>query len=152
MWGIMTQSDLFPADAAWAVGMGDNEGLPIILRCNQSAAALLGHPEFTHRVGIAIPFNEPTENGLPSAEETSQLDAIEDFLSSHLEADQQAILVLVVTTSNMREFVFYAKGSGELIESALSEVFPQISSHEIQYYIEADPEWDLYQEFAQNSN
>lgn len=142
----MSIKNLFPTESSWAIGQGENEGLPLLLRSNSSAAPLIGHPEFGLRVGIAVPFNEPTENGLPSPEESEQLFAIEDLLTSHLEANQQAILVLVITTGNMREFIFYA-GDKETIDSSLTKACSNIPSHEIQCYIESDPQWDLYQEY-----
>ena len=119
----------------------------MFVRRNDSAAELSHHPDYRFRIGVAIPLKAPNEHGLPGAAEAEELNGIEDALVSRLGAGQLSLQVLAITTNGMREFVFYARDH-QVAQSALEELRDQISSHEIQAYIETDPKWSLYQEFA----
>ena len=50
---------------SWSIGMGENEGKPVIVRFNAGLASLPGHPSFRHEPPIEVPFNQPTGDGLP---------------------------------------------------------------------------------------
>lgn len=108
---------------------------------------LSGHPEYRFRMGIAVPLNNPNQEGLPSNDEMEQLNIIEDSLTNHLEADQVSLEVLAITTGGMREFIFYTRNPKTAI-TLLETLQKEISSHELQHYVEDDPNWDLYKEFA----
>jgi len=98
-------------------------------------------------VGIAVPLRAPNADGLPEEEELNQLNAIEDSLASRLEAEQKSLQVLAITTSGMREFIFYTRDS-EAARLVLEALRSEVTSHELQSYIAEDPKWALYREFA----
>lgn len=137
----------YPSESRTSVLKGESGGRPLFARRNDSAAILAKHPEFRFRVGVAVPLNYPNEHGLPSADEILQLDVIEDALTAQLEAGRQSIQVLVITTDGMREFVFYTRDSA-LAKSVIEALKTTIKSHEIQWYVDEDPEWKVYKTFS----
>jgi len=126
---------------------GEHNGLPLFVRRNDSARELRGHAAYQHRVGVAIPLRQPDANGLPMPDEIAALNDIEDALASALEAQQDALQVLAVTTNSMREFVFYTRVSTE-IEARLKALQKSFPSHELQFYVAEDPEWEGFAQFA----
>lgn len=119
----------------------------MLIRRNDSAAELKGHPEYRFRVGITVPLRTPDERGLPTTEESNQLNAIEDSLSNLLQADERSLQVLAITTGGMREFVFYSRDSAHA-EAVLRDNQSAPSGHELQSYVSEDPQWQLYAQFA----
>ena len=137
----------YPDASKWSVSEGQHNGRPMFLRRNDSAVSLAKHPDFCFRVGVAVPLNAPDKNGLPNGEEMEQLNTIEDALSSRLEIDQQSLQVLAITTSGMREFMFYTRNP-EATQQGIRDVKTGTSSHELQSYIAEDPDWAGYKQFA----
>jgi hypothetical protein len=126
---------------------GDNEGKPMVVRRNDSAGEYAGHRELPFRLGVAIPFVPPDENGFPAPDETWELDEIEDALVDERQEKQTGVLTLVITTSGMREFVSYVRSAKDA-DAAVQTAAAAGEEHEVQYYVEEDPEWKLYAEFA----
>jgi hypothetical protein len=148
MFGLFKKRDpVYPSETRWSVHNGQRSGKPIFVRRNDSAAMLCEHPEFRFRVGVAIPLNAPNEHGLPTNDEMNQLNEIEDRLASRLEAEQQSLQVLSITTAGMREFVFYTR-SAETARAVIEALRSEVSSHEVQGYVAADPKWSVYRQFA----
>ena len=135
------------ADGDWAMLEGENDGQPMIVRRNDTVVPYAGHRELPFRLGVAIPFVRPDENGFPDAEETGDLDQIEDALVDNLQEEQTGVLALVITTGGMREFVCYMR-STEDGDTAVQAAAAAGEEHEIQYYVEEDPEWELYSQFT----
>jgi hypothetical protein len=135
------------ADGDWAMLEGENDGQPMLVRRNESVEQFAGHHELPFRLGLAVPFLEPDENGFPSPDETGDLDDIEDGLVAYLQDEQVGVLTMVITTAGMREFVSYIR-SAEVGEAAVQAAAAAGNDHEIQYYVEEDPEWELYSQFA----
>jgi hypothetical protein len=140
------KSPLYPHESKWSAIQGSHGGKPMFLRRNDSAAQLAGHPDYKHRVGVAVPLRAPNEHGLPSNDEMNTLGVFEDLLASRLEAGEESIQVLVITTDGMREYIFYTRdpaGANAILESLRAET----SSHEVQSYIAEDPKWQIYKQF-----
>ena len=72
------------ADGDWAMLEGDHDGQPMLVRRNESVEQYAGHGELPFRLGLAVPFLEPDDNGFPSPDETGDLDHIEDGLVEYL--------------------------------------------------------------------
>ena len=147
MFGIFKKTTGYPTESKWSVLNGEHGGKPLVVRRNESAKQLLGNPEYNHRVGIAVPLHAPDERGLPGAEEMSQLSGIEDLLCDRLEANQDSLQVLAITTGGMREFIFYTRAAHSL-QPVLERIQQEVSSHTVQCYIEPDAKWSVYEEFA----
>jgi hypothetical protein len=139
----------FP-QGSWSVREGKIDGAPIITRFNVGAEELLGHPGLPFRLGIAVPLLEPEEFGLPTPTEFRTLSRIEDALITALESARRGVLVMSHTTGVMREFVFYVRSKSDAA-TATKAALGVGSGHAIQHYIEKDPTWSVYQEFAKPS-
>lgn len=144
---LKKKSGEYPSESKWSILQGQNNGKPMIVRRNDSAKQISSNPEFMYRIGFAIPLLAPNEAGLPSNEEMASLNQIEDELSGQLEKERNSIQVLSITTSGMREFVFYTKDS-KIVEKVINDVRSRFPSHEIQYYVEEDKKWSVYRQFA----
>jgi hypothetical protein len=133
----------YPTESKWAILQGRENGRPMLFRRNVSAKTLSSDKQYGHRVGIAIPLLEPNEMGFPSKVEMDILSQVEDELCEKLEKDQMSIMVLVITTGGMREFVFYTR-SPEMISPILEDIRKKYSTYEIQSYIKEDKTWLVY--------
>ena len=91
-------------------------------------------------------MRDPDANGLPSTEEDLELGDVEDALCGLLESDASTLLVAVITTGGMREFVFYTRKPKE-VETAFESLRQSITSHEIQLMIQPDKRWNTYSQF-----
>lgn len=136
----------FPTQSKWSVHQGQNAGKPMFVRRNDSALQLSSNLDYGIRLGVAIPLLCPNDAGLPTKEESETLNQIEDELSRQFEKDQLSLLVLVITTSGMREFIFYTKGP-QSCEQILPEIAASFPLYEFQTYTEEDKKWALYKQF-----
>jgi hypothetical protein len=96
-------------EESWSFFEGEHNGKPLFARANLALKPYIGHPEYQHQIGVAMPFNSPDEHGFPSAQESLELNQIEDMLCAKLEDDNQSLFAAVITTGGMREFVFYTR-------------------------------------------
>jgi len=136
----------YPKESKWTILQGEENGRPMFVRRNESAKQLMGHKDYSYRIGFAIPLRNPNFEGLPSNEEMEMLNSIEDVLSKEIEKDKNSLLVLVITTNGMREFVYYTKRP-DIIKQAVEKIQAQFVPHEVQHYVKEDPEWEVYKEF-----
>jgi hypothetical protein len=136
-----------PRDGAWLVAQGSNEGKPLIARINTSVDEFRGHPELTYQVGVAIPLKLPDENGMPQAAEAEELNQIEDLVFDILEVQSRSVLVAVITTRGMREFVLYAVDPEEVKSNHTRLCQAVTTGHEVQLMIQTDPKWNVFAAF-----
>jgi hypothetical protein len=133
------------AGSAWHVFQGGgDEGQPIVARFN---GALRDADRSTHpiQIGVAVPLQSPREDGLPNDEESAQLEAIEEHVEHHVAG--RAVLVGVISTQGMREFVLYTS-TGEWIEGFHRDLQAAVTTHEIQVMAQTDPKWKVYSSFV----
>ena len=123
----------------------DSNGRPMFVRLNTRAGAVAGSAAYGIRVGVAIPLRQPRPDGLPDKAESEQLSAIEDALVAG--SSGRAILVAVITTSGMREFVLYTD-AGDWIPDFHQRMMRSTSSHEVQCTAQHDPGWTVYQQLS----
>jgi hypothetical protein len=133
-----------PRESSWQVKQGQYEGRPLLVRLNMSVEPFRGHPELSHQIGIAIPFRAPDEQGMPSEAEFEELNQIEDLLFDALEIATRSIVVAVITTKGMREFVIYAREPAEIRERLLALKARITSAHEVQMISRPDPSWSTF--------
>jgi len=100
-------------------------------------------PGYEHQVGIAVPLRKPETTGLPGAVEVALLGEIEDIICNSLEEQAESLLVAVITTSGMQEFVFYTRDPHR-VQQRFEELRKRITSHEIQLMIQSDRAWRVY--------
>jgi hypothetical protein len=134
-------------EGPWTVASGESDGRPIFVRINTGAAAISRQPALGHRVGIAVLLQAPDASGLPTPDESVRLTQIEEAVEAALRVGHETILVVVLTTGGMREFVLYSTAP-QNIETAVGNVQAQFPSYEIQFYIQPDPDWEGYTSFT----
>jgi hypothetical protein len=132
-------------DDEWAVATTTFEDAPMIIRVNTSCSDLMGAMPI--QIGVAVPLNEPVPGGLPTATEDHQLGGIEEKLLSTV--GDRAVLVGVLTTGTMREFVLYA-ASGDWVEAFHGELGAAVPTHDVQVVAKADPDWSVYNSLAED--
>ena len=143
-------NDLPPVSAhegKWSVAMGEIEDGPVIVRKNETAKRWAKHPDLPVKLGFAVPLNTPNPGGLPMPDENEQLDEIEDVVSRTLDDAVVGIPVMVITTGQMKEFIFYIREGADI--AALHEKLMQlVTTHEIQCIAEMEREWDTFFAFG----
>ena len=135
-----------PKPDSWTLFSGHYDGHPLVGRLNKGVQSLVGSPTHNIRVGIAVPVHAPDKNGFPQAGELDQLAAFEDGLIERTR--DEAVLVGVITTRSMREFVLYT-GSDDWIPAAHADLIALLPTHEVQMVAESDPSWSVYRGFVE---
>jgi hypothetical protein len=131
----------------WSMFQGEHEGKSLIVRVRTSAKDLIGHPSYAHQVGIAVPLNDPDQNGFPSGEESKQLNNIEDQVAGMLESGNESLLVGIISTGGMREFVLYTTNPDE-VQRKFGELKKETFTHALQLMIQPDKGWNVYKSFV----
>ena len=146
MWPFRTgapASDQVPIDGPWAIKECEYNGKVMIVRSNAGYQKVGSVPGYEHQVGIAVPFRAPETTGLPSTEENIVLTAIEATICPALEEQAESLLVAIITTGGMREFVFYTHAPQSVLQR-FEQLRQGITSHEIQLMIQSDKDWAIY--------
>lgn len=129
----------------WQVSEGRYDGKRLVATFNAGARKLVGNRSYGIQIGVAVPIREPDAEGMPGHDELAQLMAFEDDLTHQTMG--RAILVGVITTGGMREFVLYT-GSGDWIEGFHRDLAAALPSHEVQVIAKTDPKWSVYRQFV----
>ena len=139
------------ADGPWSIATHRPGSPALILRINVGAAALRGHPDFATQVGIAVPFRDPDPNGFPGPAEDAEVRALEEALRAALMPEQRTVLVAVLTTEGMREFVWYTRDP-KRVRKAVTAVANELRTHQVQLIMQEDPDWEVYAAFSESGN
>ncbi|MBF0502246.1 MAG: DUF695 domain-containing protein [Candidatus Riflebacteria bacterium] len=139
--------DRLPIDGPWSIVQGQHNDKIMIVRLNTGYKEFGGIHGYEYQVGIAVPLHSPEPTGLPSPEEDSQLGEIEDAIGASLEQQAESLFVAIITTSGMREFVFYTRDP-EQVKQRFRQLQSVITSHEIQLMIRSDKDWEVYGQIA----
>jgi hypothetical protein len=134
-----------PIEDRWEVSEGEYKGQPIVTRFNAGAVPLAGKSPYKIQIGVAVPLRNPNESGMPTDEEMAELAGFEEGMIQR--ADKLAILVGVITTAGMREFVLYT-ASAEWIASFHQDLRAALPTHEVQVQAQKDRSWNVYREFV----
>ena len=131
----------------WSVARRDDGGGPLLVRFNEAARELAGHPGLPVKLGFAVPLNLPNEGGLPDADENRQLAAVEDLIAQRVLADAVGLHAMTLTTGLMKEYVFYIAPGLDIagLHAALRE---NVSSHEVQCMAIEEPGWASFRDFV----
>ena len=138
--------EIVPSDE-WALAVADSDDGAMVLRINQGAKALAGHPEYGYQAGVATTLNQPNELGHHDAEKGAQLGVIEDALVDAFQAGNEALFVLSYCVASTKEWVFYA-GDPEVIKTRFHDVRSRTSTHALQLLIREDRSWDVCASFG----
>ncbi|MCW5765280.1 MAG: DUF695 domain-containing protein [Phycisphaeraceae bacterium] len=131
----------------WSVAEGRHDGQPIVVRLNAWAHRhLRGHPDLPLQVGIAIPFLP--EDGAPQpAPSIDRLIQLEDAIGAQFDDRRTFIMVAVISTPRMREFVAYTSDP-DRIQHALPQLRASNPDLQIQCIVRRDPAWSVLDSIA----
>ena len=135
-----------PPEDSWAVAQAELDGKPMFLRINEGLRPWVGRSPFGHRFGVTVPLRAPNEHGLPTDEEASALEQIEEALLAAFPPGGPSLLAVVITTGGFREWVFYTSAADE-VGPALEALRPRAAPHEVQFYVEPDRKWAVFRSF-----
>lgn len=150
MWPFKKETsnpDRLPVDGPWTVATGTNNGQEMFVRRNTGYSQFKRVPGYDHQVGIAVPLRNPEPNGLPGTAELAQLSEIEDTICSSLEDQAESLMVAVITTSGMQEYVFYTRDP-QSVQQRFKDLRERITSHELQLLIQMDNPWRVYDQLG----
>ncbi len=83
---------------------------------------------------------------MPTDAESKKLHYIEDLIISKLGKDNEAILAIVLTGPNLREFVLYASNPDTII-ARYQDLKKLVVPHELQLVINEDNRWTVFKSF-----
>jgi len=119
----------------------------MVVRANAGYREFGSLPGYEHQVGIAVPLRAPESTGLTSPAEDAELGEIEDVICNSLQEHAESLLVAVITTSGMREFVFYTRAP-EQLQQRFQQLRDRITTHRIQLMIQPDKTWGVYAQLS----
>lgn len=130
----------------WSLAKASREGKSLIIRFNDALRKLSGHPDYGFQVGLAVPLRDMDEQDMPTDAESKKLHYIEDLIISKLGKDNEAILAIVLTGPNLREFVLYASNPDTII-ARYQDLKKLVVPHELQLVINEDNRWTVFKSF-----
>jgi len=131
----------------WGLSVAETDEGPMVLKINSGYKDLMGHPDYSYQIGVAVPLNNPNDAGMHDEEEGEQVAEIEEKLVEALEHDKLALYVFAQTSSGAKEWVFYT-GNPEEVETRIANVRKQVSTHTLQNIAQEDPDWETYKDFT----
>lgn len=93
---------------------------------------------------VILVWRYDSEKGMPSTEEQARMNALEDMLQPMAESQDQAILVLVSTGNNLREWTYYAKSEEQFI-AGINQALAGEPPFPIEIHSAPDPRWSTYE-------
>ena len=136
-----------PLDGPWSVLEGKHNGRVMFVRRNIGYREFGSLAGYEHQVGIAVPFRSPEVTGLPTPAEDALVGEIEEIVCRSMEEQAVSLLVAVITTGGMREFVFYTHDP-QRVRERFAQLSNRITSHEIQLMIQSDTIWRVYSQLG----
>jgi hypothetical protein len=139
-----TLAGLRPDSHTWTLSQNVNPASGgFILRLNQTAKDLRGHPALPFQFYLTIPIVAPKPDGLPTPEEHDGLAVVETAATTLLESANESILVAVVTTEAKKDMIFYSSNT-QGVEAKIARLRQDHPSHTFQLEIQRDPNWKVF--------
>jgi Family of unknown function (DUF695) len=131
---------------SWATAISTNSqnGRKIIFRYAKDFSATFDRASQPSRIIIVWKYD--SESGQPGPEEHRRMNLLEDSLEPILGQDNFAILALVTTGENLREWTYYAKSDDAFIQR-LNLALAGLPVFPIEIHTHHDPTWSMYEEF-----
>lgn len=100
-------------------------------------------------IRVVIVWEYDSETGMPAIDMRERMDATEDALSLVVEEDGFAILALVSTGENLREWTYYVASETEFM-TRLNQALAGRPKLPVSIHIGEDTQWAMYDEFKRN--
>jgi len=137
----------YPSQDTWTLATGTLNKKSMTVRRNDYASSLVGHADYMYRVTETVAMIDPQPNGLPTEAEPAYLEEIEIAVAECLEAGQDCLQILAVTTDGFRDVIFHSRAPKK-VEASLEEIRRRFPYRRITLSIEADRKWRVFKEFT----
>jgi len=127
-----------------AVSRGATNDHAIIFRFVQQFEPGFDRVHYPDRVIVVWRYN--SDAGMPADVDRVRMDEMEDLLEPHLEAGGEAVLALVSTGQNLREWTYYSKSESRFI-AKLNIALQGQPEFPIEIHVGPDPNWSTYEDF-----
>ena len=133
---------------AWATATSTHEtnGRVIIFRYVKEFRAAFEKSSLPDRVILVWRYN--SQSGMPAPAEREAMDRLEDLLNPIVDKSKLAVLSLVSTGENLREWTYYAKSEEEFLQRLNTALAGQ-PRFPIEVHAAPDPKWSTYERFKQ---
>lgn len=128
----------------WAFADGTLNDQPIEIRYRDDIKAQQDSGDYGHCVQIA--WNAETthaDTGFPSVEEMQKIDAFNQRLMEVMEADAHGILVMVLTSQGVNQWILYCR-SLEETQQDLNRIPTDQGLYPIEVVAEDDQNWETF--------
>jgi len=135
-------------DDSWTVLVSDVPGAPagpMFIRRAEWAKRIRGHADYPIRLGISTPLC-PGENDWTNID-MGVANQFEEVANSTVAIDMDVLHVLVITSPEFKELVYYAKDAGEA-ERRAQDLNARLPDLEVTHYTEPDPDWLVYRNWC----
>ena len=95
---------------------------------------------------IILAWRYPSESGMPAKADREAMERLEDLLDPAVVQSGIAVLALVSTGENLREWTYYAQSEQQFL-NALNRALARSSRFPIEIHGAADPDWSVYERF-----
>jgi hypothetical protein len=138
----------FSSEMGWTLRQEEVDGRKVSTRLNTAVTMIQGHPDLRYRLTLRVPLLQPDADGLPTWDESLQLDAIEECMVGLIEPNTVGYFVAATSTNGVRELMFYVRGPRDA-EPALRAAEKVASGHRLESVVEEDKNWDAYKKLLQ---
>jgi hypothetical protein len=132
-----------PAKDTWTTVAGAHAGKPLLARVDTAYGDPVTRGNRDLRIGVAIQYRKERPDGFPGSADAAALLAAEEEIVRLV--GTRAVMVMVLTTDNMREFVLYT-ANGDWV-APFHRALATTTSPDVQVVASTDPEWSVYREF-----
>jgi hypothetical protein len=132
---------------AWATATSTraSDGHQIIYRFVSEFASGFERRSLHERVILVWRYKSAT--GMSAMAERQSMEHLEDLLTPQVEASGVAVLVLVSTGENLREWTYYTSSADKFL-SKLNVALRSEPRFPIEVHSGPDPEWSTYEQFV----
>ncbi|MBE7368005.1 DUF695 domain-containing protein [Ramlibacter pallidus] len=144
---LPTPASASPSDVVtWATATSRHKTLDraIVFRFAKDFRPGFRRADLPHRA--IVMWRYTSDSGMPGASEREDMDRLEDLLAPLVERPGVALLALVSTGENLREWIFYARSEDQFME-LLNMALRDQKRFPIEIDIEQDAEWSTYDRF-----
>ncbi len=130
----------------WTLNKLTENGKVYLLRFNKAYWDIEWKSDFVYQVGIAIPFNNRTENGFPTESESKHLNEIEDCMFEAFDP-KNALFVGTIVGNGMKEFVIYSSNY-QRTTLIIDKIKNMYAKHHFQVAVQEDTNWNVYKSYC----
>jgi hypothetical protein len=131
----------------WGLAIGEDQQSPMIVRYLQELPPVAARRKFGDLVTVQWNYETQMANGMPTREQSHQMDIFEGALLRTLEHTGKGILTAVYTQDGVREWQIYVSDPAKA-EKAINKLSSGEDQKSITVAMQRDPHWKNIGEIA----